>query len=260
MAEQTMPVVILAGGSTPEKILATGEKEKERAFLDIGGRPMLAWVLDAFRASGVCGDMLCIGNADRLRSTFGLKPEQVMGDLGSMLDNFMAGMEHFRKYPRVINATCDIPLVTPEALRFVIDETSKMDAEVFYPIVDIRRFDEKFPGGRRTTQALKEGTFTGGNVFVVNPERVLKNRGNVERVIRDRKSPAKLVRMFGLPFILKFALKQLDLKGLEDKATSIMGARMRSVITPYPEIGFDVDKPEDLEMVRRIMGGSVGHA
>ena len=254
MATEVYPVIILAGGATPEKILAAGETEKERAFIEVGGRPMLGWVLDAFKGSGVCGEMLVIGNAERIRSTFGLQPDQVAQDLGSMLENFMTGLDHFRRHRYVLSATCDIPLITPEALKNLMEQIGKMDAEIFYPIIDVKLFDEKFPGGKRTTQSLKEGTFTGGNVFVVNPEKVLKNRDKVEAVIRDRKFPAKLVRLFGLPFIIRFKLKQLDLKGLEDKATKILGARMRGVITPYPEIGFDVDKPEDLSMVRQIMG------
>ena len=88
-----------------------------------------------------------------------------------------------------------------------------MDAEIYYPIVDVKFFDAKFPGGKRTTQQLKEGTFTGGNVFIVCPDSVLKNKPRIEAVIRDRKSPAKLVMLFGLPFIIRFALKQLDLGG-----------------------------------------------
>jgi GTP:adenosylcobinamide-phosphate guanylyltransferase len=248
------PVVIMAGGQTPEKILEAGETEKERAFIDIGGRPMLAWVLDALNKSELAGDILCFGNAERIRKTFGLREDQVMEDKGSMLENFMSGMQHFHDHHFVLSMTCDIPLLTAEALTNLMKQVATIDAEVYYPIIDVKLYDEKFPGGKRTTQALKEGTFTGGNVFVLNPESVIQNRSRVEAVIRDRKSPAKLIRLFGLPFIVKYAMKNLDLPGLEAKATQILGAKMRGVITPYPEIGFDVDKPEDLRMVRDIMG------
>ncbi|HDS30272.1 MAG TPA: hypothetical protein ENN67_04425 [Firmicutes bacterium] len=254
MTPNQYPVVILAGGSTPEKILETGESEKERAFINIAGRPMLGWVLDAFTGSKICSDLFVIGNPDRIVSEFGLKPEQVTHDRGSMMQNFIVGIEHFKNHPLVILATCDIPLLKSSMLDELAEQCSAIDVEVFYPIVDVRLFDEKFPGGKRTTQKLKEGTFTGGNVFLFKPEAVLKNRARIETVIRDRKSPAKLVRLFGLPFIMKFALRQLDLNGLENKATQILGAKMRGVITPYPEIGLDVDKPEDLEIVRKVLG------
>ncbi len=254
MAMEKYPVVIMAGGQTPEKIIATGETETERAFLDIGGRPMLGWVLDALNASSCCGEIICMGNPDRMRSTFGLEENQVSRDRGSMLENFIAGMEHFRDHPLVLVMTCDIPLITPQALDSLIAEIAGIDAEIYYPIIDVKHYDEKFPGGKRTTQNLKEGTFTGGNVFILAPEKILANQDKINAVIRDRKSPAKLIRLFGLSFILKYFLKQLDLKSLEDKATKILGARMKGVITHYPEIGFDIDKPEDLIMVRDIIG------
>jgi len=258
MPDVKMPVVILAGGSTPQIILDAGETERERAFIDIGGRPMLEWVLDVVKGSDCCGEILCIGNSSRMMSAFDLKPEEVADDKGSMLENFVTGMERFKSHPRVLSMTCDIPLLTVESLRDIVDSIADIDAEIYYPIVDVKHFDEKFPGGKRTTQNLKEGTFTGGNVFILNPERVLDNRDKIESVIRDRKSPAKLVRLFGLSFIMKFVFKQLDLKGLENKASQILGAKMRGVITHYPEIGFDVDKPEDLTMVREIVAKQDG--
>jgi molybdopterin-guanine dinucleotide biosynthesis protein A len=257
MPEKTYPFVVMAGGKTPEKIIETGEDETERAFIDIGGRPMVSWVLDAIRGCKRFDGLLCIGNVTRLNRELGLELSMLTPDLGSMLENFIAGMEKFRDRPLVISSTCDIPLITSAMLDNLIDQIESIDAEIYYPIVDIKYFDAKFPGGRRTTQALKEGTFTGGNVFALNPTAVLKNRSRIEAVIRDRKSPAKLVRLFGLPFILKFAFKQLDLKSLEKKASQILGARMRGVLTEHPEIGFDIDKPVDLNMVRAIVARSV---
>lgn len=253
MPEKKIPVVILAGGSTPQKILDTGETEHERAFIDIGGRPMLEWVLDVVRGSDFCGETLCIGNSERMMSAFGLKKDEVAEDLGSMLDNFVMGMKRFRDHPRVLCMTCDIPLLTVESLSDIASSISEIEAEIYYPIIDVKYFDEKYPGGKRTTQSIREGTFTGGNVFILNPESVLGNLDKIGSVIRDRKSPAKLVRLFGLPFIMKYVFKQLDLRGLENKASQILGAKMRGVITKHPEIGFDVDKPEDLTMVREII-------
>ncbi len=248
------PILIMAGGPTPEKIMDAGETEPERAFIKVGGRPMLSWVLDAVRESKACGEILCVGNAERFQSELGLTADEVLPQKDTMLENFMAGMERFRDRPKVMIATCDIPLVKASMFDNLAELISGVEADIYYPIVDVRLFDEKFPGGKRTTQKLKEGTFTGGNVFLVSPEAVLRNRDRVETVIRDRKSPAKLVRLFGLPFIIRFALKMLDIHGLEVKATQILGARMRAVITPHPEIGLDVDKPEDLVIVRDVLG------
>jgi GTP:adenosylcobinamide-phosphate guanylyltransferase len=252
VVQQKYPVIIMAGGRTPDKILEAGEKETERAFIDIGGKPMVAWVLDAVRSFDFADKFLCIGNPQRLVKELGLTESECMQDKGSLLENYIAGLERFRNYPLVLSVTCDVPLVTGAILSDLVNEMAGIDAEVYYPIIEVKYFDSKFTGGKRTTLALKEGTFTGGNVFAVNPDAMIRNRSRVEAVIRDRKSPAKLVTLLGLPFILKFAMKKLDLAGLEAKATDILGARMRGVLTKHPEIGFDVDKPDDLNMVRKL--------
>lgn len=254
MGSENYPVIILAGGPTPEPILASGETEQERAFIEVGGRPMLAWVLDAIRGSDACGPLVCVGNAERLQRELGLRPDEVIPQLDSMLENFLAGLDRFREHPHVLVATCDIPLVTSDALNDLAHQAQEVEAEVYYPIIDIRLYDEKYPGGKRTTQKLKEGTFTGGNVFVLSPEAVFRNRERLESVIRYRKSPAKLAKLFGMGFILKYLMKQLDVSGLEAKATEILGARAKALITPHPEIGLDVDKPEDLLVVRDVLG------
>jgi len=253
MEYSKFPIVILAGGPTPEAIIEAGESEPERAFIDINGHPMLQLVIDAVRSSDIASEMVVIGNASRLKEVFNLTDSQVLEQGSSMLENLFKGMEHFRSAPRVMQMTCDIPLLTAESLQHLAEEAGKFEADIYYPIIDVKHFDEKFEGGKRTTQTLKEGKFTGGNVFIFNPEVVIKNRAMLDQVIQSRKSPAKLVKLLGFSFVLKFALKQLDIKGLETKVSDILKAEMRAIITPYPEIGFDVDKPTDLTIARSIV-------
>jgi GTP:adenosylcobinamide-phosphate guanylyltransferase len=252
MADEKYPVIILAGGETPEKII--GEKEKLRAFLDIAGKPMVSWVLDAVKSCPSCGEMLVFGDTSRLTSELGLDQKVVSKDKGDLVSNFAEGMEAFKNYPLVLVVTADVPLITGKILEDLIAQALTMKADVYYPIIDVKYFDAKFPGGHRTTVKLREGTFTGGNIFILNPQAVLKNRKRIEAVVEFRKSPQKLVSLFGAGFMMKFALNQLDLKALENKATEILGAKMVGVRTPHPEIGFDVDKSSDLNLVRKIMG------
>jgi len=249
-----IPVVILAGGNTPDNIIESGESEKERAFIDVCGRPMLGWVLDAVRTSGSIGEILVIGNSKRMKDVFGFADNEIAEQKSSMLENLMIGMNAFRDQKRVLVVTCDIPLITTGILDDLIGQIYQIEADIHYPIVDVAYFDERFPGSHRTTQKLKEGTFTGGNIFQLSPGPVIANRERVEAVIRDRKSPAKLVKLFGMGFILKFALRQLDLKGLESKASQILGAKMRAVLTKHPQVGLDVDKSDDLKLVREVLG------
>ena len=61
------------------------------------------------------------------------------------------------------------------------------------------------------------------------------------------------VRMLGFVFILKFLAKQLSMGELEKRASSILGYKGVFIISPYPELGTDVDKPSDLQLVRKAL-------
>ena len=51
---------------------------------------------------------------------------------------------------------------------------------------------------------LREGTFTGGNIFLVNPAIVSYCLITVEKIIDYRKSPLKLCTLLGLGLLVKF--------------------------------------------------------
>ena len=78
----------------------------------------------------------------------------------------------------------------------------------------------------------------------------------MEEVFLMRKKPWQLARMFGFVFVVKFFLRQLSLGELEKRASKILGFTSTAIISPYPEIGTDVDKPSDLELAERVMNVS----
>jgi len=78
------------------------------------------------------------------------------------------------------------------------------------------------------------------------------------KVVTFRKKPWKLAKILGLSFVVKLFLKQLSLAELEKRASQLLGVRGVAIISPYPEIGTDVDKPSDLELAERIMGAVSG--
>jgi hypothetical protein len=46
----------------------------------------------------------------------------------------------------------------------------------------------------------------------------------------------------------------LRISMLERAVSRMLDAKVAAVVSAYPEIGEDVDKPSDLEVVRRILG------
>ncbi|MCH1927236.1 hypothetical protein L6232_20735, partial [Shewanella sp. C31] len=67
-----------------------------------------------------------------------------------------------------------------------------------------------------------------------------------KRVVALRKRPLALARMIGLDVLLKLLLGRLSVAELEARAGRILGVEARALLTPFPEVGVDVDREADL--------------
>ncbi|HEY3418064.1 MAG TPA: nucleotide-diphospho-sugar transferase, partial [Armatimonadota bacterium] len=154
--------------------------------------------------------------------------------------------------------TEDIPLVTADALEAYLQASLECGASLTYPIIPRRDCEESFPGAKRTYVRLKEDTYTGGNVVFTTTTFLDDKSGLIRDVYNMRKHPLQLAGLLGWGTLARLLLGTLTLPAIESVASRILGAPARAVITPYPEIGFDVDKLEDLEIVEQVLGDSHG--
>jgi hypothetical protein len=107
---------------------------------------------------------------------------------------------------------------------------------------------------------FRDGAFSGANLFLFRtPDAILAARF-WQRVERDRKRPWRIARAFGLGTLLSFLLRRLDLDEALERASRTIGARVRAVRLPMAEAAVDVDKLEDLVLVRRILAERRGAA
>ena len=76
----------------------------------------------------------------------------------------------------------------------------------------------------------------------------------LERIVAARKSTLKkaaLIRdYFGYGGLVSVLLSTVDLDGAVEKVTQRLQMTGRAVLCPYAEVGMDVDKPHQLEIVR----------
>ena len=78
-----------------------------------------------------------------------------------------------------------------------------------------------------------------------------------ERIIDNRKNPLKLCCILGWSFVLAFLLGSLSLVKVERRVSEILGIKGAVIQSDYPELGIDVDKPSDLELVRTVFSSRV---
>ena len=142
----------------PSAIVLAGGKEAwaerfgvgSKALVPYRGRPMVEWVLEALYAAGL--SPVYVGENPGLVPA----PALTLPDRGGLLENLEQALEHVEG--RVLVATGDIPHLTEEAVRFVLDKAP--EAALVYPIVPKEAVEARFPRTKRTYARLREGTFS----------------------------------------------------------------------------------------------------
>lgn len=250
--KKRLPAVILAGAPASEELKEAYGVEW-RALAPVCGAPMLCYIIDALKASG---------RAQSISVVSGFPCEGVdktIPSANSMLENLVNGVGNTAESGHVLIATSDIPLITPEAIADFTDRCGNLDADFYYPIVPKEQNLSKFPKLKRTYARLAEGTFTGGNIMIVDAKFIKENAQRIKEALDARKSVSRLAKIIGAGVLIRAILAQtiwpgaLKLSMLEKAAGRVLGARLRAVETPYAEIGADADTVGQIALAEEIL-------
>lgn len=235
--------VVLAGDNEDRKV-KQGSVVANKAFININERRMVDYVLDCFRGMKELAGVAIVGPGDKLRDVG--NDVTVIPQKGDMVANVVAAAETL-KDGWLLLSSCDIPLITPEAVRDFLSNCT--EADLFYPLVSKAACEQVFPDMRRTWVQLKDGIYTGGNVFLVKTCKVPSAAGPAGAFFDARKNTAKLASLIGVSTLAKLMLHTLTIQEVEDKMSKILGLKGKAVITDFPEIGTDVDKESDYQLI-----------
>ncbi|WP_031516453.1 nucleotidyltransferase family protein [Desulfofalx alkaliphila] len=244
---------LVLAGSPNDGPLKSCSGAKYEALIPIGKRAMVEYVVDALTQTPSIDRVLVVG-PDELQPLLNPTGIEVISAKNTVMENVLAGFELLADSKKVLVVSSDIPLLTSESIDKFIDLCKKSQADLYFPVVTKETVEKKFPQMERTYVKLKEGTFTGGNVFLVNPQIMPQCYEMGQRFIDLRKSPLKLCGLLGVSFVAKYVTGRLTIKELEKKVSSLLGVTGSAVICPFPEVGVDVDKPSDLSLVMKAMG------
>ena len=234
-----IPVVMLAGG--------------DKANLDVGGKPMMRWVVEAFRTAG--HPITTMALDDRI---IGAGIDVLIPEDTGLVGKLFEVLELHREERRVVVTTCDIPCVTPKEITSFLGVASCLKADVVIPVVQcgVHPEFERFPATKIWVDGKR---LTMGSIFVINPASLLRNRGAVEDLIRHRKDVLGLAEVAGPGFVLKFLAAQL-MRGrglsptnLEAVLSKLVGGISVRAVVAGPGIGFDGDNPNRCELLARIL-------
>lgn len=249
-----MDAIILAGSPNNGPLRGCSDEHYE-ALIKIDGKPMIRYVVDALLECGEINRIAVSGPAE-LKDIFHENRLRFSESEGTVIGNTIKALAMVDHTQPVLIATCDIPLLTAKAVEDFVRLSSGGKADFYYPIVSMEGVDRLFPEVKRTSVKLIEGTFTGGNLFIVNPDIILRCAARAQEFINCRKSPLKLSRLLGLKFVFKLLMNRLSIPELEEKVAQLFGISVKAVITTFPEIGIDIDKPSDYEIIAKYLDKS----
>lgn len=223
-----------------------------RAMIQIGPKTMLSWIVDALRNCNCIGSIVAVGNVECDGLTAVIDPGK------SLLENMKKGIDFFDSSTGVLILSCDIPLVTSEAIEDFLKNAVSDNIDLAVPIIDKKDCLRLYPQFKRTYIKTSDGIFTMGNIMFMSTRFVLNNWQLIEKSYNARKNVAKLASMMGIGFLFRVILAQflpqvLKIKNIEDAAARMLSANVKAVVSVYPEIGEDIDKQSDLDEVRKLL-------
>ena len=243
--------VVLAGSFNDGRLREMSGENYE-AMVAIGDKPMVAYVVETLRNSPQVKRIAIAGPEPEMFRLFGSMEGVVFAPAGvTAVESCLNALDVLQPDGPVLVATSDIPLLTTGSVVDFIQSCTGLEADLFYPVVAKEVNEKYYPGVERTYARLKEGTFTGGNLFLLNPLVMKACAAKAEMIVQRRKSPLALARMVGWMILLKLVFHQLTLQEAAASFSSIFGIKGIAIISTFPEVGIDVDKPSDLLLVRR---------
>ena len=134
-----MDAVVTAGGiPQPDELLYPFTQGKPKALLDICGKPMIQWVLDALSESQSIENVVLIGLTEETNLVCS-KPITYIPNKDFMIENILGGIRKLMEInpsgTRAMIVSSDIPGITPEIVNWEVETTLQYDVDLCYNVV-----------------------------------------------------------------------------------------------------------------------------
>lgn len=253
-----MDAIVVAGGiPLPEDPLYPYTQGNSKALLDIAGKPMVQWVLDALSGAKSIENVILLG----LSAKSGVhceKPLYFISNQGRMLANIVAGIEKSQElnpdnaYVMVVSS--DVPAIKAGMIDWLAETCLQTHDDLYYGVVPREVMEARYPNSKRTFTRLKGIEVCGADINVVHVSMAEDEYLDTwQQIIGNRKNPLLQARVIGLDTLFQILFRQLTIQDIIERVMARIGVRGRAIIWEHAEAGMDVDKPHQLELLRADM-------
>ena len=249
-----MDAIVTAGGiPQPEDPLYAYSNGDAKALIDIAGKPMIQWVLDALSDAKHVDNVIVIWLSPK-SGVACKKPMHFVSNQGRMLANIVAGvnksLELDKKSKYVLVVSSDIPALKPEMVDWLVETCMETKDDLYYGVCPREVMEERYPNSRRTYTKIKDMELCGADIHVSHIRMATEHLDMWESLIGTRKSPLKQAGIIGLGTLFRVIMRSITLNELVEKVCKRIGIKGRAIIWDYAEPCMDVDKPHQLELMR----------
>lgn len=249
-----MNAIITAGGiPQPGDPLYAYSNGDSKALIDVAGKPMIQWILDALGDSEEVDNIIIIG----LKNDSGLtckKPLHYISNQGRMLANIVTGVnkaiELNGNTEYVLLVSSDIPALKSEMVDWLIKTCMQTKDDLYYGVCPKEVMEARYPTSRRTYTKLKDMEVCGADMNIIHVSMTTDHLDTWEELIGNRKSPLRQAAVIGWDTLFKLFTRQFTLQALVERASQRIGIKGRAIIWSQAEPCMDVDKPHQLELMR----------
>jgi GTP:adenosylcobinamide-phosphate guanylyltransferase len=251
-----MDAIVTAGGiPLPEEPLYPATVGEPKAMVDVAGKPMVQWVLDALCQAETVENIVIVGLTEK-NGLHCSKKIYYVSNQGKMVENLQAGALKVKeinpKAEFVLIVSSDIPGITGEMVDWVVNTDMQTKQDVYYHLVERDTMEKRYPGSKRTWTHLKGLEVCGGDVNVGRISMILgdENKEMWDKITESRKSPLKQAALIGFGTAFRLLTGQLTLEMAESSVMGRLNITGKAIVCPYAEVGMDVDKLFQLEIMR----------
>ena len=244
--------IVLAGG--PADALAGRQPgAPNKAFLEVGGVALVGRVVDALRASPAVGRIVVVAPPQMRRHPALRAADELRPDGARITDSLRAGLAGLPPGDDVLLVASDLPVLTAAAVEHFVAGVRALDADAVYGCVDRRAHLAAYPQFPHTWARMRDGTFCGGGIAALKPRAFALLDRFLERLGAARKRPLRLASLFGWDVLARYAIGRLTIAGAEARASAILGAPVRALVSPFPETGINVDRVSDVALAEELL-------
>lgn len=249
-----MDAIVTAGGiPQPDDPLYAYSNGDSKALIDVAGKPMVQWVLDALSDAKSVDNVIVIGLSPKSGVTC-KKPMHFVSNQGRMLANIVAGvsksLELDKKTKYVLVVSSDIPTLKPEMVDWLVETCMQTKDDIYYGVCTREVMEGRFPDSKRTYTKLKGVELCGADINLTHVRMATEHLDMWETLIGTRKSPLKQAGIIGLGILFQVLTRTITMENLVEKVCKRIGIKGRVILWPHAEPCMDVDKPRQLELLR----------